>query len=119
MPFIISKVNKKISKEQELEIKKCLGKAIEYVPGKSEEYLLVGFEDNYKFYLRGKDVPTACIEVSIFGNEDHIGFDKLSECITEVFHNVLDIPKENIYIKFNDISSWSVNGMFIDRSRFM
>lgn len=119
MPFIISKVNKKISKEQEIEIKEYLGASIEYVPGKNEEYLLVGFEDQYQFYLRGKDVPTAYIEVSIFGNEDHIGFDKLSESITEVFHNVLDIPKENIYIKFNDISSWSVNGMFIDRRLFM
>lgn len=119
MPFIISKVNKSISKKQELEIKESLGKAIEYVPGKSEEYLLVGFEDNYRFYLRGKDIPAAYIEASIFDSVEHIGYDELSKSITDIFHKVLDIPKENIYIKYSDITSWSVNGIFIDRSRYM
>jgi len=54
MPFIISKVNQSITNEQELQLKQRLGKAIELVPGKSEEYLLISFEQNNHLFLRGK-----------------------------------------------------------------
>ena len=46
MPFIKAKVSCPISPEQEIELKSRMGKAIELVPGKSEEYLLLEFEDN-------------------------------------------------------------------------
>ena len=46
MPFIKAKVSCPISQEQESELKTGIGKAIELVPGKSEEYLLLEFEDN-------------------------------------------------------------------------
>ena len=55
MPFIISRISIPVSREQELELKAWLGKAIELVPGKSEEYLLLGFEDNCRLWLRGDD----------------------------------------------------------------
>jgi len=57
-------------------------------------------------------------KVSIFGSEDHIGFDRFGAEITEVLNRTLAIPPENIYIKFDDIKAWSVGGQFIDRSRF-
>ena len=119
MPFILSKVNVPISKEQEINLKSQLGKAIELVPGKSEEYLLTGFEDNYHLYLRGDDSkPIAYIEASIFGNERHYGYDLLTTEITRIFNEVLNIPPENIYVKYDDISVWGVNGMCIDRRQF-
>ena len=45
MPFIGSRVTVKISPEKEEIIKKRLGKAIELLPGKSESFVMVGFED--------------------------------------------------------------------------
>ncbi len=44
MPFIMSRVNIKISKNKELMLKKRLGLAIANVPGKSEKVLMVGFK---------------------------------------------------------------------------
>ena len=44
MPFIISRVNIAVTDEQKERIKAALGKAIELVPGKSEEYLMIIFE---------------------------------------------------------------------------
>ena len=41
MPFIQVKVSCEITAGQEIELKKHFGKAIKFVPGKSEEYLLV------------------------------------------------------------------------------
>lgn len=51
MPFITARVNIPINKEQELKIKSGLGKAIELVPGKSEEYLLLNIKDECHMYL--------------------------------------------------------------------
>lgn len=53
MPFLISKVNIPVSPEQEQELKSKLGKAIELVPGKSEETLFLCVEDQCRLWLRG------------------------------------------------------------------
>ena len=116
MPFIIARVNMSVSREQEQEIKTLLGRAIELVPGKSEQYLMIGFEVDYHFWLRGDDSrPAAYIEASIFGNERHLGYEGLTHEITQAFKNVLGIPPENVYIKYDDISVWGVNGFTIER----
>lgn len=119
MPFIISKVNVSISDEQELQLKKLLGRAIELIPGKNENYLMVSFEQNCKIYLRGENQPCAFIEVSIFGNEHHVGYDKFTAAVTKIFNDVLKIPAQNIYLNFEDIIAWGVNGTFIDRNEFL
>lgn len=46
MPFIKVKVSNEISQAQEISLKQRLGEAIELIPGKSEEYLLLEFEDH-------------------------------------------------------------------------
>jgi len=92
MPFIISKVNIPITKEQKLLLKSGLGKAIELIPGKSESSLMLGFEDNYGLFLRGDDSqPLAFITVSVFDNPEHQGYEKLSLAITDLFKRILGI----------------------------
>ena len=119
MPFIMSRVNIPISDDQELQLKSRLGKAIEILPGLSEEYLMAGFEDNYHIYLRGDNTnPVAYIEVSIFGNEAHYGYDKFTAAITKIFNEVLGINPKNIYIKYDDIKDWGVNGNNFDRNDY-
>lgn len=118
MPFIISRVSKTITPQQETTLKTRLGKAISLVPGKSEDYLLLGFEDNYHLYLRGDNSrPMAYIEVSIFGNEDHAGYDSFTVEVTRVFQDVLDIQPKNIYIRYSDIPAWGCAGMTFDRRK--
>ena len=120
MPFIISRTNRSISREQELQLKSRLGRAIELVPGKSEQYLLLGFEPNSHLYLRGDDSqPMAYIEVSIWGNEAHRGYDRLTAAITHAFNEVLAILPENIYIRYADIPCWGAAGMTFDRNQYM
>lgn len=51
MPFINTKTNIKISNEKEIAIKERLGQAIAVIPGKSESWLMVGFEDEYSLYF--------------------------------------------------------------------
>ena len=119
MPFIKAKVNCLISHVQEAELKSWMGKAIELVPGKSEEYLLLEFEDNCRLWLRGSDAdPIAYIKVAIFGNEGHAGYPAFSAEVTRAFQEVLGIAPENCYIKYEDITAWAVGGQYIDRRMF-
>lgn len=119
MPFIKVKTSCPISKEQETEIKAGIGKAIEDVPGKSEEYLLLEFEDNCRLWLRGDNKePIAYIETAIFGNDPHYGYNAFTEDITNLFADVLKIHPDLIYIKYEDITAWGVQGMYIDRKSF-
>lgn len=114
MPFITARVNTKIDKNQEIKIKTLMGQVIALIPGKSEKYLMLGLEDDYKFYLRGDSQKAALIEASIFGNEDHEGFKEFAQETTKIFNGVLNIPAENIYINFADIKAWAVKGVFIE-----
>ena len=119
MPFILAHVNVPVSREQEAEIKTRMGQAIELVPGKNENTLLFGIGENEHLYLRGDgSQKTAYIEASIFGNEDHEGFDAFAAAAADIFRQVLGIPTENVYIRFDDIRAWSVGGSFIDRNRY-
>ena len=116
MPFITCKVNRPISREQETALKSRMGKAIERVPGKSEAYLLLNFEPDSPLWLRGENSePIAYIQAAIFGNEGHHGYREFTVEITRAFGEILGIPAENVYIKYEDIAAWGVNGQYIDR----
>jgi hypothetical protein len=116
MPFIKTQTNVKISDKQESELKSMLGKAIELVPGKSEEYLFLKFEDKAHLWLKGDNSePIAYIEVAIFGNESHAGYDRFTAVVTKAVSDILGIEPDHVYLKFEDITAWAVSGMYIDR----
>ena len=120
MPFIISRTNRSISREQELQLKSRLGKAICLVPGKSEQYLTLAFEENSHLWLRGDNSqPMAYIEAAIWGNEGHLGYDKFTAEVTRIFHEVLGIAPDGIYIRYSDIPDWGVAGMNFDRNKYL
>lgn len=111
MPFINSKVNVPITKEQEITIKTKLGKAISLIPGKSEAWLMVGFEDEAKLYFKGDgDCKIAFIEVKIFGKASSQAYDKLTKEICNIYEEVLGISQDKIYVKYEEVSNWGWNG---------
>ena len=111
MPFINSKISVKVNEEQEKQLKQELGEAIRIIPGKSENWLMVGFEDEYKLYFKGdKSEPLAFVEVSVFGSGNPAAFDKLTGRICEIFNNILGIKPDNIYVKYEATSNWGWNG---------
>ncbi|MBE5960843.1 MAG: hypothetical protein E7256_05585 [Lachnospiraceae bacterium] len=112
MPFINTKTTVKISKEQEETIKSRLGEAIELIPGKSEAWLMVGFEDEYSLYFKGQaSEKIAFVEVKIFGKADDAAYDKLTAAICNIYKEVLMIPGDKIYVKYEEVSQWGWNGM--------
>ncbi len=118
MPFFMSKTNLSISDEQEKNLKFGLAQVVRKNFGYGEEYILAEFQDNCKLYLRGtKSEPVAYIEVKVFGNTNHIGYANFSKDITNIFSAVLKIPPQNVYIKFEDIVAFGVNGELFDEVR--
>lgn len=111
MPFIGSKVSVKISKEKEEIIKKKLGEAIKLIPGKSETFLMVGFEDNYSLYFGGEKLEKgAFIEVKIFGKSSKDAYDALTAEICNIYEKELNIPQDKIYVKYEEVANWGWNG---------
>ena len=111
MPFIDSKVSVKITEEQERELKTRLGQAISLIPGKSESWLMTGFEDDYHLYFRGDNSePIAYIEVRLFGGPNKAAFRKMTEEITKIYGEVLGIAPDHMYIKYSATPDWGWNG---------
>lgn len=117
MPFIVAKFNIPVDKKKELVLKAAIGRAIEVVPGKNEGNLLLAIEQGRHLYLRGDDSePVAYIEVHIWGNESHTNYDMLTGRISRTICEILNIPQENIFIRYGDIEAWGVDGLYIDRN---
>ena len=111
MPFISVKTNTEISKEKEVNLKVKLGKAIGILPGKSESYLMLEFEDNRRLYFKGKnDQPIAYVEVKCFGKGSGVNYNKLTAEITNILSSELDIQPGNSYIKYEETEYWGYNG---------
>lgn len=111
MPFINSKVNSKITKEQEEQLKTKLGKAIELIPGKSESWLMLDFEQECSLYFKGdSSAPMAFIEVKLFGSASKAAYDSLTAKICEIYSDVLGISPGKIYVKYEEVSNWGWNG---------
>ena len=111
MPFINTKVNISISKEDESILKERLGEAISLIPGKSEQWLMLGFEDNARLYFRGDNSDKiAFVEVKIFGGENKEAFNNLTGEICKIYNEVLGINSDKIYIKYETTTNWGWNG---------
>ena len=110
MPFINSKVSMKMTQEQKDTIKAELGTIITTL-GKSESWLMVGFQDEYSLYFKGEASPKiAMIEVALFGKASQSAYQKFTEQICCVFEDVLGIPSDKIYVKYEEVSNWGWNG---------
>ena len=111
MPFINAKVTVKMSEEKKESIKKKLGEVISLVPGKSEHWLMVGFEDSYDLYFQGnKNAESAFIEVKLFGGAPSNVYNKMTGVLCGIFEEELGIPSNRIYVKYEEVAEWGWNG---------
>lgn len=111
MPFINTKTNIKISPEKEKAVKEKLGQAITAIPGKSESWLMVGFEDECHLYFKGNgDKPLAFVEVKIYGSASAAAYDKLTGLITSIMGEELGISADCVYVKYEEVEYWGWNG---------
>ncbi|MBQ8984107.1 MAG: hypothetical protein IJ079_11035 [Lachnospiraceae bacterium] len=110
MPFIESKITVKVSEEKRETIKARLGQEISLI-GKSENFLMVGFEDDYCLYMAGNKLEKgAYVAVRIYGGASSDAYDKLTGAICRIFEEELDIPARNVYVSYIGTKDWGWNG---------
>lgn len=110
MPFINTKYSADITAAQEEQIKTALGKAVS-VLGKSEAWLMVGFEPKCSLYFKGeKSEKIAFVEVSLFGSANPSACDKMTGEICGILGDVLGVPADKVYVKYSPTDNWGWNG---------
>jgi len=111
MPFINTKVSVPLSKENEQKLKMKLGEAIAIIPGKSERYLMLNFEDNCRLWLGGDNSkPTAFLEVSCLGAAQPDAYNEMTGFICDALEDILGITGDRVYIKYTETVNWGWNG---------
>ena len=110
MPFIDSKITVPVTPEKRESIKSKLGQAIRLL-GKTETYLMVGFEDNYDLYLGGNKLEKgAFVSVSLYGNASSYAYDQMTAEICKILSDELCIPGSNVYVTYQGVKDWGWNG---------
>lgn len=111
MPFIDSKVTVTLSENEREDLKKELGKIVDDIPGKSEKFLMLGFQDNYDLYFKGEKLDYgAFVEVKLFGSVTEDSMKRVTKDICELYKDKLNIPPKSIYVKFEEVDTWGWNG---------
>ncbi|MDE7229218.1 MAG: hypothetical protein K2N56_01945 [Oscillospiraceae bacterium] len=110
MPFINVKYSSEITPEQETSIKSALGSAVSAI-GKTESWLMVGFEKNVPLYFKGeKSEKIAFVEVSLYGSAPKQSYDKLTSEICSILGKDLGVPSDKVYVKYSPTDNWGWNG---------
>ena len=110
MPYIKTRTNTSISKEQETEIKKRLGASITNL-GKSEQWLMVDFDSDCNLYFQGSNENLiAYVEVKLYGEASSEAYNRMTNEISNILNEVLSIDKSNIYVSYYPTSNWGWNG---------
>lgn len=110
MPFINIKTNVDVSKEKADSIKTALGSAITAIPGKSENWLMVGIEDSYKLYFKGTEEPAVMVEVQLYGSASDNSMEALTGSITDIVTDNFGISSDRVYVSYMLTKNWGWNG---------
>lgn len=111
MPYIRTTVSKELTEQNKESLKAKLGQAIALIPGKSESWLMLSFEDNTNMYFKGDGSQDyAFLQVSIFGSASDAAYDRLTAALCEIVNEELGIDLANIYVKYEEVDHWGWNG---------
>lgn len=109
MPFINIRTNFNIEDNKRSAIKSALGELAAII-GKSEQWLMVGFEQQTYMYFRGENVPMAMVEVSMYGGASPEALNELTKQITTLISDALYVDDTRIYVSYMMTPYWGWNG---------
>ena len=109
MPFIDLKTSVDVSDKKADELKTAFGKAITAL-GKGEAWLMVNIDGEKKMYFKGLPGDIAIAEVSLFGRANQAQYDEMTAQTTSVISDILGIPSDKIYVKYEECAHWGWSG---------
>lgn len=111
MPCIQIQTSCSICTNAKESIKAKLGKAIEVLPGKSENWLMVTMQDEMTIYFKGNQTgESAFVKVGVYGDADGRAFNTLTEKICRILNEELGIAPNRIYVQYEATAHWGWNG---------
>lgn len=113
MPVIKTFSSTPITADARETLKAAFGEAITAVPGKSEQWLMCLFEGDTPIYFAGSDAePAVYVEVGVFarGEVAAASWQEMTERITPVIAETLDVDPAHIYISYGWTPSFGWNG---------
>lgn len=112
MPYIEVKTTKATTQTQEEALFSALGKAIELLPGKTEEWLMLNVEGGKKMAFRGKtDKDMAFLTVALVGKAGAENYEKLTVRLCELCEEILGVAPDHVYVKYEEVDYWGWNNM--------
>ena len=110
MPFIQTRVNRPISQEAEKALAKQLGDAITLL-GKSENWLMLQFEDNCRMYFKGDCAkPLAFVGVKLYGQAGKDAYQAFTAAVTRILGDTLAVPADGVYVEYEETEHWGWQG---------
>lgn len=110
MPFIDCKITEKLTEEKKETLKTKFGKIVSLLH-KSENYLMVGFDDGYDLYLGGRKLEKgAYVSVSLFGSASSSAYEKMTAEICSILSEEALIPPSAVYVTYHGVNDWGWNG---------
>lgn len=110
MPYISTTVNIGISSRREQALKERMGRAIELLPGKTESWLMLQFQDNASLYFKGSNEPCAICQVKLFGSVSEEDYANLTRALTDILQEELELDGDRVYVTYEEIGTWGWNG---------
>ncbi len=114
MPYIDAKLSIAVSDDKKDTLKSEFGKLITLIPGKTEQALMVGIQDNYTLYQSGiKKDKTAFIEVKTYKDSNASVKEQMVQGFCNLCDKELGIPASNIYVTFHGFDEWGYHGSLL------
>ncbi|MEA5003117.1 MAG: hypothetical protein VB081_06425 [Christensenella sp.] len=110
MPYINLNTNKQLAPEQKQTLKTQLGDLISILPGKTAEQTLIKIADECDMYRRGFDDALCMIEIYLYQMQPFGCKADLTKAIVALMEKDYGIPAPNLYIKFDEMPVWGVDG---------
>lgn len=107
MPFIRTSTNVSIDDNKIMNLKNKYGVAITTM-GKTENWLMLEFNDNAKMFFAGSSEPLAFVDVKTYGNPNNSN--AMTHELTKIINEELGIDSSRIYVSYQGINDWGYNG---------
>lgn len=109
MPFIRTTTNVDLNEENEKSLREGTAKLVGEILNKDPIRMMTAYEGRIHL-CRGtdenRDVPTAFVECKFFGGGGYEVFEHFDKAMHELYHAVLNIEPQNLYIKYEVINGW-------------
>lgn len=111
MPYINLKTNKILNETSKKALKEGLGQAIELIPGKSQQWMMLCLEGDLAMYFGGDDQKGICmVEICCYGQPNPQAYENVTKAVCQLCTQVLGVAGGDVYVKYSETMYWGCDG---------